>query len=144
MQDDKTTDKEFEYYLEKMCSTRSEDAFFSLLHLGERYIPSLIAAYQNEKNPSVQALLVEIVWQHRSIKALSFLGDVLHNPHSEVWQCALDGFAALPNVFSLDLLQEERQRFLDPLNDKNNCKQATEHVKWIDEIIDKIKQELQK
>lgn len=135
---------ELVYYLEKLRRTKSEDAFFSLLHLDEKYIPLLITAYRSEKDPSIQALLVEIIWQHRSIKFLNFLGEVLEHANMKVWQCALDGIAALPHESGLSILQRERQRLLDPMNDKDDPDNSKERIKWIDEAVEQIRRELLK
>jgi hypothetical protein len=127
------------YYLAQLRSgPHREDAFHSLVELDDSYIPKLIEAFNQEENSQIQAVLVEVIWQHHSSQALPFLQEVLRHPHSEVWKTALDGIVAINRPQGLKILASERAR-LQALNETT----TRERLEWIDEAYEQLQQNLQ-
>ncbi len=66
--------EEVVYYLERLhTGPRAEDAYHSLVELDDSYLPELMEAFKQEQSPQIQAVLVEVIWQHRSSETLPFL-----------------------------------------------------------------------
>ncbi len=126
--------EEVVYYLERLrTGPRAEDAWHSLVELDDSYLPELMEAFKQEQSPKIQAVLVEVSWQHRSSETLPFLQELLRHYHSEVWKTALDGIVAINHPQGIKILGDERAR-LQALNDKT----ARERLEWIDEAYEQL------
>jgi hypothetical protein len=100
------------HYLELFCAVGDHDtAFFGLLHQGKEILPQLIGAYKTESAANVRCFLVEVIWQHRDLSIIPFLGDVLDDEAPEVWKQALDGLVALASPLSRRVLTDAQARF---------------------------------
>ncbi len=131
--------KEVLYYLEQLrTGPRGEDAYHSLVELDDSYVPELVEAFYQEKNPKMQALLVEVVRQHRLPETLTFLQEALRHHHAEVWKSALDGIVAIRHPQGIKILADEKAR-LQTLNDTI----ASERLEWIDEAYEQLQERLQ-
>ena len=112
---------------------RAEDAYHSLVELDDSYLPELMEAFKQEPRPQIQAVLVEIIWQHRSAETLPFLQELLGHYHSDVWKTALDGIVAINHPQGIQILADERAR-LQAFNNKT----ARERLEWIDEAYEQL------
>src|SRR5689334_11502925 len=123
------------HYLHQFRQSKSEDAFFALIHLDESQVRDLINAYHGETNVDIQALLVEIISHYRQPTSLGFLARALQNPHPQVWKNALDGIVTIGNKASIRVLETEKQRLLVG-------KHSSEHVEWIEEALYQIRENI--
>jgi hypothetical protein len=123
-------------YIEQLRGANSEDAFFALLHLDDKYLPTLINAYHQKSDIATKAHLVEIIWQHRKPDTLPFLVEALHHQHEAIWKNALDGIVTIGGTDSLNLLETEKNRLIaNPLA-------TQDRLEWLDEAIGQIKSTL--
>jgi hypothetical protein len=106
-----------------------EGALHSLIELGQTALPDLVNAYRAEADPTVRALIVEAVWQLRTHVSVTFLGEALQDPDSEVWKQALDGLATLAGPESLHVLESARDRIGDD---------REEFREWVDGAIEDV------
>jgi hypothetical protein len=121
-------------HLERLhTGPRAEDAYHSLVELDDSYLPELMEAFRQEQSPPIQAVLVEVIWQHRSSETLPFLQALLRHYHSDVWKTALDGIVAINHPQGIKMLADERAR-LQALDDKT----AQERLEWIDEAYQQL------
>jgi hypothetical protein len=121
------------YYLEKLKGADSDAAYHSLIGADHSIVPILIKAYRTESIPTIRATLVKIIWQHRIPETISFLSEALDDNHPEVWKNALNGFAALGSLDSIQILESAKQ----PI-------QVTDAIRviktdWINEAILRIR-----
>jgi hypothetical protein len=129
-------ESEISRYIQQLHSDNSEDAFFALLHLDDKYLPDLMNAYHQRSDLAIKAALVEVIWQHRQPHTLPFLAEALHQQHEGIWKNALDGIVTIGGTDSLNLLETERNRLIaNPLPTQNR-------LEWIDEAIGQIKSTL--
>lgn len=125
------------HYIEQLRKG-SEDAYHALIELDNAYIPELMGLFYQEKNSEMQALLLEVIWQHRSPDTLLLLQEALHYDDAEIWKTALDGIVALNHLQGLNVLADEKAR-LHTFTDKS----ATERLDWIDEAYQQLQENLQ-
>ncbi len=119
------------YYLARLHDqgVNAEDAYFALVEVDDSRLPELIEAFHAETSLDVKAILVEIIWQHRSRESLPFLFDAFRSLYPEIWKNALDGIVALRASEGRSYLESERQRILDePQRD-------SARLEWIDEAL---------
>jgi hypothetical protein len=124
--------------LRRSDKNRSNNAYFSLIELDDPYVPEIIEAFYQEKDPKAQVLLVEVIWQHRLPESLPFLHEILRHESSAMWQCALDGIVAINDPQGIKILADEKAR-LELLNDKT----ARERMEWIVEAHEQLKEALE-
>jgi hypothetical protein len=120
------------YYLHQLRQSKSEDAFFALIHLEEAQVSELINAYRDENRVDIQVLLVEIISHYKQPSSLGFLASALQNPNSQVWKNALDGIVSIGGQASIQVLEAEKQRLLVE-------KHFSERVEWIEEALQQIR-----
>ncbi len=125
---------DIQYYVEQLNTTKSEDAYFALLHADDAHIPDLITAYHHSQNTNVKDLLVEIIYQHRNVNSLSFLKEVFQETTSDLWKVALDGIVTTGSNEGLEFLKVEKERALQD--------SKTTRIEWIDEAIQQINESL--
>lgn len=129
-------ESEILHYVEQLRGAKSEEAFFALLHLEDKYLSTLMNAYRQQSDITVKANLVEVIWQHRQSDTLVFLLEALQHEHEAIWKNALDGIVTIAGENSLNLLESEKKRLLaNPLIDQNR-------LEWIDEAVSQIKANL--
>jgi HEAT repeat protein len=121
------------YYLEKLKGDDWDAAYHSLIEADHATIPILIDAYRTEAEPAIRATLVEIIWQHRVPETISFLSEALYDNHPEVWKNALDGFVALGQPSSIQILESAKQQ------SQGNKISWSVRIGWIDEAIQQIR-----
>ena len=120
------------HYLHQFRQSKSEDAFFALIHLDESQVPNLINAYRDETNADIQALLVEIISHYKQPTSLGLLTNALQSPNPQVWKNALDGIVSIGGQASIQVLEEEKQRLLVE-------KHFSERLEWIEEALQQIR-----
>ena len=127
------------YYLEQLRKEpRDENAYHSLMELSDSDVPELITTFYEEKNPKIQVVLVEAIWQHRSLEVLVFLQEALRHHYPDVWKAALDGIVAINYPLGIKILADEKAR-LQSLDEKT----VGERLDWIDEAYKQLQETLQ-
>lgn len=115
------------YYIERARAGDTDAASHGLRELDRTALPALREAYQAEGDPTVRAVLVEAIWQHREPSAIDFLGLALADRHTEVWKQALDGLVTLASPESRRQLESSIPGISD-----------AERRAWIEEAIGQI------
>ena len=118
-----------DFYLERYCDGKGDDAFHGLLELDKSCLPDVAKAFRSITDSSIRALLLEVIWQHREPTYISLLAEALFDDAQEVWQESMDGLVTLACSESLEALQQARERSFD-----DECSQRNFH-KWLDEAI---------
>lgn len=95
--------------LEKLKGDDSNAAYHSLIEANHAIVPILVKAYRSESIPKIRAILIKIIGQHRVQEAIPFLSEALDDNYPEVWKNALDGFVALGDPASIQILETAKQ-----------------------------------
>jgi hypothetical protein len=122
-----------EQYLEHYRSGDRDSAFFGLLEQGKEILPHLIEAYRTEAQADIRRFLVEVIWQHRDVSIVPFLGEVLGDEASDVWKQALDGLVALASPSAKQVLCDAQARFHD----------RKDMQTWLHEALEQVDAELE-
>jgi hypothetical protein len=122
---------EISFYLRQYRQSKSEDAYFALIHLDEAQLPDLMVAYHHEVDVDIRALLVEVVSHYKQPNTLDFLRTALQNAHPSIWKNALDGIVSIGGQRGIEILEEEKQRQLAD-------KASADRIEWIEEAIQQI------
>jgi hypothetical protein len=118
-------------YVAALASPRADDACHALLQLGPAALPHLAEAFQRSRDAYVRLRLAEVVCWLRTIDALPFLSELLHNADPKIWKTALDGVVMLGDDRTV------RTRLLEVLTDARETADA-EKRSWIDEAFGQI------
>jgi hypothetical protein len=118
-------------YVGELSGSRADDACHSLLELGPVALPHVEAAFRLARDADVRLRLAQVVCHTRSIEAIPFLGELLHNEDAEIWKTALDGLVMVGDqpaarTHALEILAAARE-IAD--SEKRN---------WIDEAVGQI------
>ncbi len=116
-------------YLDLARKGHRESAQLGLMELGEHAVGRLEDAYRVEVEPSIRALIVEVIWQLRTHASIPFLGEALQDPAPEVWKQALDGLVTLASAESLRVLESARDRIGDDRDEFRD---------WIDGAVEDV------
>ena len=127
-----TTKSYVEFYLSKLRAGDFETAFHSLREAGRSVIPILIDEFRKERDASVRAELVAIIWNHRQPETVGFLAEALSDSDAKVWRSALDGLVALASPATLEVLKTALSRQLP------SKKQTDQFHEWVKEAITQI------
>jgi len=94
--------------------TVGDDAWHSLVDLGEAALPCLVDAFADASEIAKKATIVSVVSEYRSAQAFRFLVECLRSDADPVWKAALDGLVTLggPDVRTAlqDAIVGESQR----------------------------------
>jgi hypothetical protein len=82
-------------YVSELTGPQADDAWHSLLELGAAALPHVEEAFRLARATEARHRLAEVVCHVRSMDALPFLIEVLHNRNPELWKIALDGLVML-------------------------------------------------
>ncbi len=94
-----------DYYIEKARSGNGDAAFHGLRELDANTIPAIQEAYRSEPDPTVRALFVRAIWEHRDPSVIDFLAEAVGDPHPAVWKEALDGLVTLASPEAQSVLE---------------------------------------
>ena len=117
----------------KVASDGDENAFHTLLEAPPSLIPQLIEQYSREDNPRTRAVVVEVVWQHRSPEVVSFLADALSDPAAEVWKQAIDGLVTIGDSSAVAALRNWKD-----LSASDDSTKADSRSSWIAEALEQL------
>lgn len=107
-----------------------DDAFFALIEAHHAILPVLSRAFHAERDPKTRARILEVIWQHRTPRAVHILGEALQDSSRLVWKQALDGLVAIDSPECLAVLEHARhQKF-------PTAAVAAEFQDAVDEAID--------
>lgn len=120
-------------YLESFHKGDCDGAFFGLLEMGHEVLPELIEVFRHEEDSDIREFLVEVIWQHRQLSTIPFLGEALYDNAPIVWKQALDGLVTLASPQALEWLETAKAREFSRQAD------AEEFRRWLDEAIEQIK-----
>jgi hypothetical protein len=109
-----------------------ENACHCLVECDHAIVPILISAFEGESDPERQAMLVNVVWQHRNSDALEFLARAVAEPQDQVWKEALDGLVAIGGPRARELLEKEGARL------RSLAQVPEERLAWLQEAIDQL------
>ena len=84
-----------DYYIEMARSGDGDEAFHGLRELAADTIPALQETYRSEPDPTVRAVLVRAIWEHRDPSVIDFLAEAVRDRDPAVWKEALDGLVTL-------------------------------------------------
>jgi hypothetical protein len=113
-------------YVDQLKGGRSDDAWFRLVEMGPRTLPTLMEAFGSSKDERVRERIVTVAAEYRAAEAVPFLSEALHAPEGRLWKAALDGLVNLGGEAALRVLQEARR----PANDERRA--------WLDEAIAQV------
>jgi hypothetical protein len=128
--------QQVDYYLRQFRQGDRDGAFYGLLEMSHDVLPSLMTIFRMEPDPGVRAFLVEVIWQHRELSSLSFLGDALCDCDPKVWRQALDGLVTLTCPAALDVLKSVQSRLFSSQRDTDEFRH------WIIEAIEQVEMEI--
>ena len=121
------------FHIAQLRQADPDDAYFSLIEADHEIVAHLITAFRGERNPTIRATLVEIIWQHRLPETLSFLVEALEDPAMPVFRSALTGFVTLGGSAATNLLVSTRQCLRQ--------QGRLERIEWVEEAIQQLAQE---
>ncbi len=132
------TTRQIDDYLQRFREGDRDGAFFGLLEMDHEALPMLMAFYRAEPDRDIREFLVEVIWRHRQLSTIFFLGEALWDAESAVWKQALDGLVTLASLPTLDVLRAARKRQFPRQQD------ADEFGRWIDEAFEQVESQLQR